>query len=401
MKKKGIVILLIIAVIVGISGYFLIPRILEGDLIGDDFFDPGTRYDWDRLDYMDVIFENETDIYTVNGAWSTTNSCPWARTHLGFDFALNNNSKVLIAAPGQVTQIRLMDWGSETENRYMVGVEIRFNNSVYVNYGFEPWTTNLTDHEHQQRLINVSVGDWVEIGQEIGRFLNVGPGAHIHFDVIEDGVRTRLDRYYSLATYTRMMELVHMWHHEWPYLCYDETTPLDYANTTFLSKSHINNVVNVYSNTTDCPWFYVHKGFDFYFNLNQRFFSAAPGQVDAIYVIDRGSGLDRYAINITITFNSEIQCEYILELYTNSLIDIMNQLSKIYITEGEWIMLGWGIGDFQQISVASHIHFAIREKGEYLPLDRYFSSTAYDLMMDLIHDYEPSWNYLCYTGQPW
>lgn len=350
---------------------------------------------------MDVIFENESDIYTVNGAWSSTISCPWVMAHLGFDFALINNSKVLATAPGQVSHIRLMDWGSETENRYMVGVSIRFNDTVYVNYGFEPWTININDHEHQQRLINVSVGDWVEIGQEIGRFLQIGHGAHIHFDVIEDDVRTRLDRYYSPAGYDRMMDLVHMWHPEWPYLCYDASTPLDYVNTTFSSKSQINAVTNAYSNTTDCPWGYVHEGFDFYFNLNQRFYSAAPGLVDTIYVIDRGSGLNRYAINITIKFNSDIQCEYILELYTDSLSEIMTQLSKIYITEGEWIMLGWGIGDFHYISAASHIHFAIRENSEYLPLDKYFSPTAYDLMMDLIHDKGLSWTYLCYIGQLW
>jgi len=42
--------------IIGISGYFIIPKLLEGDLFGDEIFDPGTRYDWDRSDYMDVIF---------------------------------------------------------------------------------------------------------------------------------------------------------------------------------------------------------------------------------------------------------------------------------------------------------------------------------------------------------
>ncbi|GAG55435.1 unnamed protein product, partial [marine sediment metagenome] len=31
----------------------------------------------------------------------------------------------------------------------------------------------------------------------------------------------------------------------------------------------------------------------------------------------------------------------------------------------------------------------------------YFSSAAYDLMMNLIHEYEVSWDYLCYTGQTW
>ncbi len=398
MKKKALIILLIIVVIIGISGFFLIPRILEDNLFGDDFFDPGTRYNWDRLDYMDVIFENESDIYTVNGAWSSTKSCPWVMAHLGFDFALNNNSKVQAAAPGQVTHIRLMDWGSETENRYMIGVEIRFNNSVYVNYGFEPWTTNLTDHEHQQRLINVSVGDWVEIGQEIGRFLKIGDGAHIHFDVIEDGVRTRLDRYYSLAGYNRMMDLVHLWHPEWPYLCYDETTPLDYVNTTFSSMLNINDVQKGYSNTTECPWGSIHLGFDFYFKDNNRIYSAAPGLVKSINEINRGSGSDQYAINITVEFNDEIQCEYIFELWTNDVNDVDTQMAKIFITEGEWIMLGWGIADFHQANIDSHLHFAIREKGEYPPLTNYFSSVTSDIMLNLVKSYNSSWNYWCYTG---
>jgi len=400
MKKKGIISLIIVAVVI-IAGIFIVPRILENPPWKEIFFDPGERYEWDRLDYMDVIFENESDIYTVNGAWSTTNSCPWVRAHEGFDFALINNSKVLAAAPGQVSHIRLMDWGNETDNRYMVGVSIRFNHTVYVNYGFEPWTTNLSDHEHQQRLINVSVGDWVEIGQEIARFLEIGEGAHIHFDVIEDDVRTRLDRYYSPATYDKMMDLIHMWHPEWPYLCYDENTPLDYVNTTFTSRLNIHNVTRAYSNTTECPWGSVHLGFDFYFKDNRRVFAAAPGLVKSIQVINSLEDINNYALNITIQFNNEIQCEYIFELWTSDLNDVNTQLSKIYINVGEWIMLGWGIGDFQQFDPSGHIHFTIRENGDYPPLDKYFSPVAYNIMMDLIHDYEPTWKYLCYTGQSW
>ncbi|MBA7704424.1 hypothetical protein ES703_113232 [subsurface metagenome] len=397
MTKKGIISLIIVAVVI-IAGIIIVPRILEDPPWEEKFFNPGERYEWDRLDYMDVIFENESDIYTVNGAWSTTNSCPWVKAHRGFDFALINNSKVLAAAPGQVSHIRLMDWGNETDNRYMVGVSIRFNHTVYVNYGFEPWTTNLSDHEHQQSLINVSIGDWVEIGQEIARFLEIGEGAHIHFDVIEDDVRTRLDRYYSPAAYDRMMNLVHMWHPEWPYLCYDENTPLDYVNTTFTSRLNIHNVTRAYSNTTACPWGSVHLGFDFYFKDNRRVYAAAPGLVKSIQVINSLEVITNYALNITIQFNNEIQCEYIFELWTSDLNDITTQLSKIFINVGEWIMLGWNIGDFQQFDPLGHVHFAIRENGDYPPLDEYFSPAAYNIMMDLIHDYEPTWNYLCYTG---
>ncbi|MCK4687036.1 MAG: hypothetical protein KAT66_02815, partial [Candidatus Lokiarchaeota archaeon] len=59
--------------VVIIAGIFIVPRILENPPWEENFFDPGERYDLGHLDYMDVIFENESDIYTVNGAWSTTN----------------------------------------------------------------------------------------------------------------------------------------------------------------------------------------------------------------------------------------------------------------------------------------------------------------------------------------
>ncbi|MFX0042134.1 MAG: M23 family metallopeptidase [Promethearchaeota archaeon] len=398
MKKKGIISLIIVAVVI-IAGLFIVPRILENPPWEEPFFDPGDRYEWDRLNYMDVIFENESDIYALNGAWSSTNSCPWARAHEGFDFSLYNNSKVLATAPGQVSIIREKDWGETTENRYMIEVTIRFNNSVYVNYNFEPWTNESSHHEHQKQLINCSVGDWIEIGQEIGRFLQVGPGAHIHFDVIEDDVRTRLDRYYSPAAYDRMMYLVHMWHPEWPHLCYDENSPLDYVNTTFNSRLDIHNVTRTYSNTTACPWGSVHLGFDFYFRNNERVYTAAPGLVKSIQIINSLEIITNYAINITIQFNDEIQCEYIFELWTSDINDVNTQLSNIYILPniGEWIMLGWPIGDFQQFDPLGHVHFAIRENGDYPPICNYYTPAAYNIMMNLIHDYEPTWN-LCYTG---
>jgi len=78
---------------------------------------------------------------------------------------MKNNSKVLAATPGQVSEIYYKDWTNANQNRYMVEVVIRFNHTVYVNYNFEPWTMKSEDYEHQKRLINVNVGDWVEIGK--------------------------------------------------------------------------------------------------------------------------------------------------------------------------------------------------------------------------------------------
>ena len=102
-------------------------------------------------------------------------------------------------------------------------------------------------------------------------------------------------------------------------------------------------------------------------------YTAAPGLVKSIQVINSLEIITNYAINITIQFNDEIQCEYIFELWTSDINDINTQLSNIYIFDniGEWIMLGWPIGDFQQFDPLGHVHFAIRENGDYPPLDNY------------------------------
>lgn len=401
MRKKGVIIFVIIAVLI-VAGIFIIAQVLKDSPWEEEFFDPGNRYQWNRLDYMDVIFENESDVGEIRGCWSSTMSCPWIQVHEGFDFAMKNNSKVLAAAPGQVSDIYYKEWINATQNKYMVEIVIRFNHTVYVSYNFEPWTTKVEDYEHQKRLIHVSVGDWVEIGQEIGRLLNISEdvydGGHIHFAVLENDISSRLDRYYSPEAYDRMMALVHQYHPEWPYLCYDDTTPLDYVNTTFISRDSIHDVQNAYSNTNDCPWGYVHKGFDFYFINNRRVYNAAPGFVKTLELIDRGEGINRYALNITMEFNDIISVEYIFEIWSNNINDYNTQLSKIYIEEGNWYMMGWPIGDFHQANSSSYVHFAIRENGDYPPLDKYFGSIAHDIMMNLIHDYHPTWDYLCYTG---
>jgi len=75
MKKKGIIVFFIIITLI-VAGYFVISRIFEEPSGKKDFFDPGDRYQSDRLDYMDVIFENESDIGDIRGCWSSTMSYP-------------------------------------------------------------------------------------------------------------------------------------------------------------------------------------------------------------------------------------------------------------------------------------------------------------------------------------
>jgi murein DD-endopeptidase MepM/ murein hydrolase activator NlpD len=68
-------------------------------------------------------------------------------------------------------------------------------------------------------MIAVQVGDWVEQGHEFSRFLTVGGGAHIHFDVYEDNDKFCPQKYLSTDAYNELLSLVHFYHFDWD-LCY-------------------------------------------------------------------------------------------------------------------------------------------------------------------------------------
>ena len=181
-------------------------------------FNSGNRYDSSVLDYMDVVYENRSDIYAFNEGYSESDVCPWGFEHNGIDYFLRNNSKVIAAAPGQVVNVGWRDNGEEYENRFFISMEIRFSKSILIGYNFEPWTQNPEDKDKQLAMFKVQEGDWVEIGQEIARFLSVG-GGHIHFDVIENNQRTCPKKYFSTEGYNELMEMIHTFNPDWE-LCY-------------------------------------------------------------------------------------------------------------------------------------------------------------------------------------
>lgn len=198
----------------------LITSIVLLSLIYDlDTFDNEGRYDDSALDYMSVIYESQSDINAFNEGYSESSSCPWGFEHNGIDYFFNNGSKVLAAAPGKVMEISWRDNGEGQSNRFFISVEIRFNKSVVLGYNFEPWTTDVADKDHQLDLLDVSEGDWVELGQQIGTFLAIAPSAHIHFDVIESNSRTCPQKYFSTAGYTEIMSMIHSYNSTWN-LCY-------------------------------------------------------------------------------------------------------------------------------------------------------------------------------------
>ncbi len=211
MRKKGIVAVIVIILVAG--GVFYYQHKNE---IG---FDPEDRYESGRLDYMGVIYENRSDIIAFNEGYSESDNCPWGFVHNGIDFFFRNGSSVIAAAPGRVESIEVRDNGPSVTNRFYIALVIRFNASVIVLYNFEPWTQNSTEKDQQLSLLNVEVGDWVGIGDEIAVFVKAGSGAHIHFGVGSNNQWHCPKQFYSDEAYTELMTMIHSFHPDWD-LCY-------------------------------------------------------------------------------------------------------------------------------------------------------------------------------------
>ncbi|TFG21088.1 MAG: M23 family metallopeptidase [Promethearchaeota archaeon] len=224
--KKGakialVTILILVVPSVGLLGYKIIHDLLSDDENGwfNPPFDNEGRYDDSVLNNMTVIYESQSDIVAWNEGFSASDVCPWGFKHEGLDYFFVNDSVVLAAAPGKVVDIEYRDNGLTYDNRYWVTVHIQFNETVEFSYNFESWTNKTSDWENQQSMISVMTGEWVEQGQEIGRFLAVGGGAHIHFDVIEDNQKFCPQKYLSTTSYNELLSLVHSYHPTWD-LCY-------------------------------------------------------------------------------------------------------------------------------------------------------------------------------------
>lgn len=212
MRKIFVIFLILGIIIVGLGGvalYFSWNNL---------FFNPGDRYPSETLDYMNVIYETRSDNYAFNEGYSESTNCPWGFEHNGLDFFLLNNSKVIAATPGLVERIEWRDYGEGVENRFHVSIQVRFNKDITIGYNFEPWTEFASDKDKQLAMLEVQEGDWIELGQELARFLSVG-GGHIHFDVSLNHEQTCPKPFYSSEGYNEMMEMIHSFNPTWE-MCY-------------------------------------------------------------------------------------------------------------------------------------------------------------------------------------
>lgn len=114
-------------------------------------------------------YVNEADIVSINEAYSETATCPWGFVHQGIDFfpQLGSLHDFQTVSSGVVDDVNL--WLNPGNNFWQVNVRIQYNNTISVEYAFEPMSSLQADGQTQLANILVAAGDTVSSGQLIGR----------------------------------------------------------------------------------------------------------------------------------------------------------------------------------------------------------------------------------------
>jgi murein DD-endopeptidase MepM/ murein hydrolase activator NlpD len=212
-------VLAIIACVAGGIGFTAWYFYAQNGTGADPFFTSGGRYDSSMLNGIGVIYTNRSDIHAFNEGYSTSVNCPWGTIHNGIDYFFNLSSPVIAATPGYVFDVQSQDWGSSTDNRYRFAVNIRFNASIVLIYGFEPWTNSTVLRDVAFALLLVKTGDWVVKGQLLGLFTACSASAHVHFGVLSNGNAVCPRLYFGTSDLADLMSLIHLYHSSWN-LCY-------------------------------------------------------------------------------------------------------------------------------------------------------------------------------------
>ncbi|MHA1909725.1 MAG: hypothetical protein ACW98Y_20675 [Candidatus Thorarchaeota archaeon] len=213
MRKQVFVVGVLVLLVVAVGVVYLLGT--DGEI--ETTFDNEGRYDSTILNNMGVIYSNQSDIAHWNNGYSESDACPWGAEHNGLDYMFLNNSIVIAAAPGIVEDIELGYLPESTI--YKVGVKIRFNSSMTIEYGFEGDSADEAVRAQQAAMLNVEIGDWVAKGEQIGRFLRPSEFDHIHFGVYSSDQAICPRLVMGESDYNEIMSLIDTFHPDWD-LCY-------------------------------------------------------------------------------------------------------------------------------------------------------------------------------------
>ena len=104
--------------------------------------------------------------------------------HCGLDFIINASVDIIAVCKMRVTMITKFQ--NEFNGCWQTNVHLRYNWKYSFEYLFESMAQNETYADIQREAILVKFGQILEAGETIGKLLNLGPEALLHFGVKEN-----------------------------------------------------------------------------------------------------------------------------------------------------------------------------------------------------------------------
>lgn len=186
-SKCGIVFFLIFIVVGSIIAVKLITDEGDRDQQQDNYMED----EEETPDYPDLLEEGqdpvlslpikETDHINDIQAFGDLGSYK----HNGIDFNVIQATTILCPHDAYVEDIRF--YYNDAGGHWQTNVRLDLNDEWWISMKFESWASSEEEGQAQADAINLTIGDKLNQGQEMGMLLSQGEYSHLHFDVDNNG----------------------------------------------------------------------------------------------------------------------------------------------------------------------------------------------------------------------
>lgn len=153
-------------------------------------------------------YKNQSEMASINEAYSESANCPWRFKHQGIDFFPNQDLAMFQAVTGG--EITLVErFYNEINKKWQVNVELRINAMYVARYAFEPVASTFSQADTQMANIFVQEGDHVSPGQDLGRLLVRSEAAHVDFSFFKNNVPICPEPYFTSQARDSILAILH------------------------------------------------------------------------------------------------------------------------------------------------------------------------------------------------
>lgn len=165
--------------------------------------------------------------------------------------------------------------------------------------------------------------------------------------------------------------------------------------TPYAYQSEMNVINEAYSETTACPWGFVHHGIDFFpIGDLATFRAAAAGTITRLEKYhNSGNGL--WQVNLDLTINSRYRLGYAFEPFSALETHADTQMMNMAVSVGQTVMQSQALGKLLARGGGVHVHFSLYQNGTNVCPESYFTPEARDSILSILHRTFPG-AFLCY-----